>query len=87
MSSLLECNYCKKTFSVKGSLTLHQKTAKYCLILQGKKNENNYECDFCVKKFTLKQSLQEHLLICKKKPTIELNKELVEKEKQYQKLV
>lgn len=89
----LECEYCKRNFSVKGSLLTHQKTAKYCLILQGKENENKYECNFCLKQFTLKQTLQEHLSICKKKSTIELdnqyqqelkeqNKQLIEKENQ-----
>ena len=30
----IKCEYCKKIFSTKSSLNNHQKTAKYCLILQ-----------------------------------------------------
>jgi len=70
----LTCEFCKKQFSVKNSLNIHKKTAKYCLILQGKNANKEFICEFCDKSFTLKQSYQEHLLICKTKNTIELNK-------------
>ena len=70
----LTCEFCKKQFSVKNSLNIHKKTAKYCLILQGKNANKEFTCEFCDKSFTLKQSYQEHLLICKTKNTIELNK-------------
>jgi hypothetical protein len=73
-SNALECEFCKKQFSVKNSLNVHQRTAKYCLALQGKHADEVFSCDFCNKSFTLKQTYQEHLLICKTKNSLELNK-------------
>jgi hypothetical protein len=55
-----ECEFCKKTFSSKHVLTTHLNTAKYCLQIQGKTNNNIFECDFCTKMFSTNQRLQEH---------------------------
>lgn len=41
------CNFCKNTFAAKNSLNLHQRSAKFCLQLQGK--ESTKICDFCGK--------------------------------------
>lgn len=61
------CNFCNKTFSVKSSLVLHKKTAKYCLAIQGKIN-NNFKCDNCNQTFTTNNNLRDHLKTqkCKK---------------------
>jgi len=75
----MECNFCNKIFSCKSSLTLHQKTAKYCLKLQGKINEEKFECEYCNKKFTVKQNLTSHYGICKEK---EVNYKFEQREKQ-----
>jgi hypothetical protein len=82
------CTFCDKFFSSKSSLVVHQKTAKYCLELQGKKDVL-FNCDFCKKGFTLKQIYQDHLLICKHKNIIKLNQkeeqlETYKKEKEEQ---
>ena len=62
----MECDYCKHSFSSKGILISHQKTAKYCLILQNK-NSDNFLCNFCSKKFTSQYNLNEHFIICREK--------------------
>ncbi len=70
----IQCEFCKKQFTVKNSLNVHQRTAKYCLALQGKNASEEFECEFCNKSFTLKQTYQDHLLRCKTKNSIDLNK-------------
>ena len=35
----MECQYCKSNFKTNSSLNNHQKTAKYCLSLQGAKSK------------------------------------------------
>ena len=60
------CEFCKKEFSTKTNLIVHQKNAKYCLEIQGKENKN-FGCEYCKKGFTSRQTLNEHLDICKEK--------------------
>jgi cell division septum initiation protein DivIVA len=60
---IYECSFCLKQFSTKGSLNIHQTTAKYCLEKQGK--VSSIECNYCNKKFGSKQRLDEHLKSCK----------------------
>ena len=62
----MECIYCKNTFSGKSSLKYHQKSAKYCLKLQGTKS-TLYNCEYCDKSLSTKQHLLSHMLVCKKK--------------------
>jgi len=62
----MDCEFCKKTFSTKSNLSAHQKSAVYCLELQGKENKN-FVCEHCSKTFTLHKTLNEHILICKEK--------------------
>ena len=63
----MECQYCKKTFSTKSSLKVHQTTAKYCLKLQGKEIcKGKHICDICGKDFNVKFHLQNHMTICQK---------------------
>jgi hypothetical protein len=40
---MITCDFCKKEFNAKYLLTRHQKTTKYCLILQDKINRKNVE--------------------------------------------
>jgi len=86
------CQYCHKVFSNQYVLKTHQTTAKYCIEIQNKQNENNpveidlYNCEYCNISFTLKSSLQKHLITCKQKKTLEENKknsELTEELEQY----
>lgn len=60
------CNFCKKEFATKGNLISHQKTAKYCLEIQGK-NIEDYKCDYCNKNYTSLYNLNEHYNSCKLK--------------------
>jgi len=70
MENIILCEFCKKEFSSKGNLKVHQKTTKYCLSLQGK-SIKIFDCEYCLKTLTTQQNLQEHLLICKEKIKIE----------------
>jgi len=56
----MNCEFCNKTFSTKGTLKNHQNTAKYCLELQGNNLDNKYECKKCYKVFTQKIRLNTH---------------------------
>ena len=71
-----KCNFCKKSYSTKGSLTNHQKTAKYCIKIQQQNLtesidtetdiiENiSFVCKFCEKDFSSNHRYQKHLDIC-----------------------
>ena len=48
----MECEFCKKILSSKGTLKTHQKSKK-CLELQGK--TSNFNCKYC-EKYSKKQS-------------------------------
>ena len=61
----MECNYCKNKFSGKTSLNHHQKTAKYCLKLQGV-NSKKYICSSCGKDVSTKHRLSTHYQACEK---------------------
>jgi hypothetical protein len=76
----MECEFCKKTFLSKNVLCHHQKTAKYCLELQGT-TITNFECNYCKKYLASNERLVTHLNICKSKNIIEIS----EKEKQHEK--
>jgi len=62
----MNCTFCNKEFSSKSNLVAHQKTAKFCLEIQGK-NDKKFECEYCSKKFTQNQSLIDHFHACKEK--------------------
>ena len=61
----MECQYCKNKFVNNSSLRNHQKKAKYCLKLQGKKVSGEFKCNFCGSIFTSKVGLNYHYNICK----------------------
>ena len=86
--SSLECKFCHKTYSSISSLNYHQKTAKYCLKIQQKDNEEikriTFDCEYCNKQFSSKQRLNFHSENCidKYKKIIEdLNQKLGKNEK------
>jgi len=60
----MNCEFCKNTFQNISSLNNHQKTAKYCLDIQGKESNNIFECEACNVTFTLKSTLEKHLTRC-----------------------
>jgi len=79
----MECEYCKKVLKTQSSLTLHQKTTKYCLAKQNKVPEQEFSCFACNVGFTLKSSLHSHLKICKENtPEKELRREYERREKE-----
>ena len=54
------CEYCNTGFSVKYSLVLHQRKAKYCLELRGIQSINSFGCTSCDKKFSEQRQLDKH---------------------------
>ena len=81
----MECQFCKNKFTTLKILTTHQKSAKYCIKLQGVKGKS-FNCDFCTKKFTQKVDLERHYTICINKRLKDLENEYIykinEKDKQ-----
>lgn len=60
----MECKFCNNKFKNISSLNNHQKTAKYCLNIQGAKNHDIFECEGCKSTFTLKSTLDKHQIRC-----------------------
>ncbi len=58
------CEFCKKNLKNLSILNNHQKTAKYCLLLQGNGNDKKFKCNFCSKCYSQKKDLDRHLLNC-----------------------
>ena len=90
-----ECEFCNKTFNLKGNMIKHQKTAKYCINIQksstndSKVEHISYVCKFCNKNFTQANHLSRHIPNCieKYKDEIkELNSILEEKENKIKEL-
>jgi hypothetical protein len=84
----MNCNYCNTVFISKTNLNHHQKTAKYCLEIQGKINEN-FICNFCNKKYSTHSNLNIHLQSCKekeKKDQLTLNNNIEYLQKEIQEL-
>jgi hypothetical protein len=79
----MECTFCKKSFSTRGSLEKHQQTAKFCLKIQGKPLESSFKCENCNKIFTQKTSLYDHFPTCKERH----KKILEEKENEHSSIV
>ena len=68
MSEKVLCQYCKKEYNSIYILNSHQKTAKFCLALQNKiNNEEQNKCEHCNKEFANKKYLNQHLEHCKSK--------------------
>jgi len=64
---MFKCEFCEKFFSSKSSLTLHTRTAAFCLNLRGE-SALNLSCQYCEHKFSRPHSLQIHLKTCRVKP-------------------
>lgn len=66
----MKCDFCQNNFASKSSLKYHQKSAKYCLKIQGKKS-SLFNCIHCGKSLSTKQHLMSHLTICTTRITTE----------------
>ena len=62
----MNCEFCNNEFKTKTSLIHHQKTAKYCIILQGTDTDPNFTCLKCNKKLSTQNRLYTHEQTCKK---------------------
>jgi hypothetical protein len=72
--STYKCEFCNNEYTNNKILKNHQKTAKFCIEIQ-KKTQNetniqhpdilNYQCEFCKDTFTLKHVLERHHQTCK----------------------
>lgn len=72
------CKFCKKEYKTLSSLNKHQKTAKFCLELQQKEEEDKkipeiFSCEYCNKEFTIKYNFGVHVNSCKEKKIQESN--------------
>lgn len=61
-----QCEYCQNTFKDKYKLKYHQKSAKYCLEIQGIKKKP-FKCLYCEHTSTSRSSLKVHYASCKQK--------------------
>jgi hypothetical protein len=77
----MECQFCKKSFSSKSAVTYHQKTAKYCLKIQGKDNADKEYICVCGKISNSKYHFDIHDKSCSVKDLI---KTLKDKNKLYE---
>lgn len=64
----IDCEFCHNQFSSKSSLRLHQKTAKFCLQIQGKKSADiATTCPYCSKELANRSYLPVHITTCPEK--------------------
>jgi len=73
------CNFCNKTLTNSAILKTHQKTAKYCLEIQGL--PVTFKCEFCCKNYSQKRDLNRHHLTCVEKKISEKDHIISEKDK------
>ena len=71
----MDCQYCKKVFNNKYTLNQHQKTAKYCLEIQGSVN-NSFICTYCDKTLCTNDRLNYHYQSCKEKQKKDMIKDV-----------
>lgn len=67
------CEWCKNSFTFVQNLKKHQKTAIYCLKIQGIDSEQ-LKCKFCCKEYTTKPSYNKHIQKCPQKAIATLKK-------------
>jgi hypothetical protein len=78
----MNCEFCNNIFSNQTSLNYHNRTAKYCLKIQGKNLECNFKCNGCLKTFCRKSELDRHSDSCCKNYDFKINKVKEDYEKQ-----
>ena len=67
------CEYCERSFVKQGNLYKHQRTAKYCLKLQGKEPINTaiHQCTYCIRTVSRADILYRHQKNCVARETRE----------------
>ena len=60
----MNCEFCDRTFSNKGNMRMHQKTAKYCLQIQGVGPKIQHTCTYCSTQFVSKTRCSDHVNKC-----------------------
>ena len=61
-----QCEFCNKPFSTISNLNHHKKTAKYCIKLQNREdNQFEFKCKSCERFFSSKVCLSRHYSSCK----------------------
>lgn len=78
-TKMVICNFCNKILTNSAILKTHQKTAKYCLEIQGL--PITFKCDFCNKNYSQKRDLTRHHLTCVEKKISEKDQIISEKDK------
>lgn len=71
------CNVCNKTFATAKILVAHQKTAKYCLKMQGIQNPETI-CEFCQAEYSTIYRLRDHQTKCTRKPSEQVGKHVID---------
>lgn len=66
------CEFCNKNFQSIGNLVYHQKTAKFCLKIQGKSITVSLLCENCGRNFSRKKDFLNHGTACKEKLRVEI---------------
>jgi hypothetical protein len=59
------CEFCSKTFCKKSNLTVHQRTAKYCISLREPEKVSRFTCENCQKELSTNRTLETHIKTCK----------------------
>ena len=72
----MDCQYCKKQFKTKITLSKHQQTVKSCIKLQNENKPQEFRCSECGKTLCNKFRLQTHQKICEKRGEIDKIREL-----------
>ena len=73
---MYQCEYCSTTFSSVYKLTRHQRTAKYCLIIQNNTNVSSYRCTHCDKTYSRQDIMLRHQKTCSRAPALAKQEEL-----------
>ena len=81
----MNCEFCNNIFSTQNNLNYHKKTAKYCLVIQGKKKDCKYACLGCSKTFARNCELLRHTENCAKNSELKYENKILELEEKLKK--
>jgi len=86
---MAECEFCSSVLKNEALLSIHKKTAKYCLKIQEEKsiqitNNKKYKCEYCKKELTQLGNLKTHYNICIEKRIFDISSSYENKIKENQ---